>query len=169
MDHFAWQLGLRNRLFHICLMGGPSHVDSFDYKPEVARFHGNAPPESVKPESFFGSAGFMRANEWEFRRRGESGLRVSDLFPQRATVADQRTVIRSMHSDSANHAPASFLQTTCFQMNGFPAPGSWLSRGLGNLSDSLPTFIVLPSGASPQPLGWNFLWIAFKRAPSTWV
>ena len=136
------------RAIHICLMGGLSHVDSFDYKPELARFHGKAPPESVKPETFFGSAGFMRANEWEFRQRGGSGLWVSDLFPNLATVADELTVIRSMHSDSANHTPASFLQNTGFQMNGFPALGSWLSYGLGNLSDSLPTFIVLPDARS---------------------
>lgn len=90
----------------------------------------------------------MRANEWEFRQRGESGLWVSDLFPHLASVADRLTVIRSMHSESANHTPASFLQNTGFQMNGFPALGSWLSYGLGNLSDSLPTFIVLPDARS---------------------
>lgn len=136
------------RAIHICLMGGLSHVDSFDYKPELARFHGKAPPPSVKPDTFFGSAGLMRANEWEFRQRGESGLWVSELFPHLASVADELTVIRSMHSESANHTPASFLQNTGFQMNGFPALGSWLSYGLGNLSDSLPTFIVLPDARS---------------------
>ena len=136
------------RVIHICLMGGLSHVDSFDYKPELARFHGKAPPDSVKPETFFGSAGLMRANEWEFRQRGESGLWVSELFPHLASVADELTVIRSMYSESANHTPASFLQNTGFQMNGFPALGSWLSYGLGNLSDSLPTFIVLPDARS---------------------
>lgn len=136
------------RAIHICLMGGLSQVDSFDYKPELARFHGKAPPASVRPDTFFGSAGFMRTNEWEFRQRGKSGLWVSELFPHLASVADELTVIRSMHSDSANHTPASFLQNTGFQMNGFPALGSWLSYGLGNLSDSLPTFIVLPDARS---------------------
>ncbi len=136
------------RAIHICLMGGLSHVDSFDYKPQLARFHGKAPPDSVKPDTFFGSAGLMRANEWEFRQRGESGLWVSDLFPHLGSVADELTVIRSMHSESANHTPASFLQNTGFQMNGFPALGSWLSYGLGNLTDSLPTFIVLPDARS---------------------
>ena len=136
------------RAIHICLMGGLSHVDSFDYKPQLARFHGKAPPDSVKPDTFFGSAGLMRANEWAFRQRGESGLWVSDLFPHLGSVADELTVIRSMHSESANHTPASFLQNTGFQTNGFPALGSWLSYGLGNLTDSLPTFIVLPDARS---------------------
>ena len=136
------------RAIHICLMGGLSQVDSFDYKPELAKFHGKAPPDSVKPDTFFGSAGLMRANEWEFKQRGESGLWVSDLFPHLAGVADELTVIRSMHSESANHTPASFLQNTGFQMNGFPSLGSWLSYGLGNESESLPTFIVLPDARS---------------------
>lgn len=136
------------RAIHICLMGGLSQVDSFDYKPELVRFHGKVPPDSVKPETFFGSAGLMRANEWAFRQRGASGLWVSDLFPHLASVADELTVIRSMHSDSANHTPATFLQNTGFPLNGFPSLGSWLSYGLGNLSDSLPTFIVLPDARS---------------------
>ena len=136
------------RAIHICLMGGLSQVDSFDYKPALARFHEKAPPDSVKPDTFFGSAGLMRANEWEFRQHGTSGLWVSDLFPHLAGVADELTVIRSMHSESANHTPASFLQNTGFQMNGFPSLGSWLSYGLGNESDSLPTFIVLPDARS---------------------
>ncbi len=136
------------RAVHICLMGGLSHVDSFDYKPPLARFHGKTMPSTVKPDTFFGSAGLMRSSEWTFRQRGESGLWVSDLFPNLATVADELTVINSMHSDSANHTPASFLQNTGFQSNGFPSLGSWLSFGLGNESDALPTFVVLPDARS---------------------
>ena len=149
------------RVIHICLIGGLSQVDSFDYKPELAKFLGKTMPDTVKPDTFFGSAGLMRSNEWTFRQRGNSGLWVSDLFPHLATIADELTVINSMHSDSANHAPAMFLQNTGFQMNGFPSLGSWLSYGLGNESESLPTFIVLPdarslpnSGATNWSSGW---------------
>jgi len=136
------------RVIHICLMGGLSQVDSFDYKPELQKFHGKTMPDRVKPDTFFGSAGLMRSHEWDFRQRGESGLWVSDLFPHLAGVADELTIINSMHSDSANHTPATFLQNSGFQMNGFPSLGSWLSYGLGNDSESLPTYLVLPDARS---------------------
>lgn len=136
------------RAIHICLMGGLSQVDSFDYKPALEKYDGRAMPDTMKPESFFGSAGLIRAHEWTFRQRGRSGLWISDLFPHLAGVADELTVIRSMHSDSANHTPASFLQNTGFASTGFPSLGSWLSYGLGNESESLPTFIVLPDARS---------------------
>ena len=136
------------RVIHICLMGGLSHLDSFDYKPTLEKLHGKSAPPSVKPDSFFGSAGLVRQNEWKFKQRGESGLWVSDLFPHIAGVADELTVIKSMQSDSANHTPASFLQNSGFATNGFPSLGSWLSYGLGNESEDLPTFIVLPDARS---------------------
>jgi hypothetical protein len=136
------------RVIHICLMGGLSQVDSFDYKPTLEKFHGKTMPDTVKPDTFFGSAGLMRQHEWKFKQRGESGLWVSDLFPHIAGVADDLTVIKSMQSDSANHTPASFLQNTGFATNGFPSLGSWLSYGLGNESEDLPTFIVLPDARS---------------------
>jgi hypothetical protein len=136
------------RVIHICLMGGLSQVDSFDYKPVLQKFHGKTMPDRVKPDTFFGSAGLMRSHEWDFRQRGESGLWVSDLFPHLAGVADELTIINSMHSDSANHTPATFLQNSGFQMNGFPSLGSWLSYGLGNDSESLPTYLVLPDARS---------------------
>lgn len=136
------------RVIHICLMGGLSQVDSFDYKPMLEKFHGKTMPDTVKPDTFFGSAGLMRQHEWKFKQRGESGLWVSDLFPHIGDVADELTVIKSMQSDSANHTPASFLQNSGFAVNGFPSLGSWLSYGLGNESEDLPTFIVLPDARS---------------------
>ena len=136
------------RVVHICLIGGLSQVDSFDYKHELDALHGKKIPAIVKPDTFFGSLGLMRKSEWTFRRRGESGLWISDLFPHLASVADDLTVINSMHSETANHTPAMFLQNSGFQSNGFPSLGSWLSYGLGNESESLPTFVVLPDARS---------------------
>lgn len=136
------------RVIHICLMGGLSQVDSFDYKPMLAKLHGKSMPPSMKPSTFFGSAGLIRGNEWKFQQHGESGMWISTLFPHLARVADELTVINSMTSESANHTPASFIQNSGFQSNGFPSLGSWLSYGLGNISDSLPTFIVLPDARS---------------------
>jgi len=135
-------------VIHFCLPGGYSQVDSFDYKPQLERLHGGPIPGDAKPETFFGSAGLLCRPHWKFQRRGESGLWVSDLFPHLARVADRLTMIRSMVADSANHTPATFQQLSGFQANGFPCLGSWLSYGLGNESDELPTFVVLPDGRS---------------------
>lgn len=136
------------RVVHVCLIGGFSQVDSFDYKPQLEKLHGKSIPGDAKPDTFFGSAGLLAKSYWKFRQRGESGLWISDLFPHLASVADHLTIINSMVSDTANHTPAMFQQLTGFQSNGFPSLGSWLSYGLGNESDSLPTFVVLPDARS---------------------
>jgi hypothetical protein len=134
------------RAVQICLVGGMSHLDSFDYKPALETHHGKPLKTTEQPDIFFGQVGLLRKSDWAFRQRGESGLWVSDLFPHIAEVADELTVVRSMVSDSANHTPALFFANSGFQFNGFPSLGSWLSYGLGNESDSLPTFVVLPDG-----------------------
>ncbi len=132
------------RAIQVCLIGGLSHLDSFDYKPQLARYHGKPLGSEEKPDIFFGKVGLLRQNDWAFRQRGESGLWVSDLFPHLADQADQLTVIRSMVSDSANHTPALFVANSGFQFNGYPSMGSWLSYGLGSETDDLPTYVVLP-------------------------
>lgn len=134
------------RAIQITLVGGLSHVDSFDHKPELARRHGKSLKTDSKPDLFFGQVGLLRQPDWEFKPRGRSGLWVSDLFPHLASVADELTVIRSMTADSANHTPALFVQNSGFQFNGYPALGSWLSYGLGSVADDLPAFVVLPDG-----------------------
>lgn len=153
LPHFAPKA---KRAINICLVGGLSQVDSFDYKPALERFHGKVPP-GKRPDVFFGQVGRVRKNDWNFQRRGRSGLWISDLFPHLAGVADELTVIRSMHSETGNHTPALFLSNSGFQVNGFPALGSWLSYGLGNLSNSLPAFVVMPD-ARGAPSGGASSW-----------
>ena len=136
------------RAIHICLIGGLSQVDSFDYKPELDRLHGKPLPGDAKPETFFGGVGLLRKSEWQFKQRGESGLWISDLFPHLGRLADELTVIRSMVAETANHMPAMFQQNSGFPTNGYPSLGSWLSYGLGNEADSLPSFVVLPDARS---------------------
>lgn len=145
------------RAVHICLVGGMSQVDSFDYKPALARLHGRSLQSSEQPDAFFGQVGLLRKPDWQFRQRGESGLWLSDLFPNIAEHADDLTVIRSMVSDSANHTPALFFANSGFQFNGFPSLGSWLSFGLGRESESLPAFVVLPDGRG-APNGGSSNW-----------
>jgi hypothetical protein len=134
------------RAIHICLVGGLSHVDSFDYKPELEKLHGKSLQTEEQPDIFFGQVGLLRKSDWKFAQRGQSGLWVSDMFPHLADVADELTVIRSLYSESANHTPALFFANSGFQFNGFPSLGSWLSYGLGNTADELPTYVVLPDG-----------------------
>ncbi len=132
------------RAIHICLIGGMSHLDSFDYKPDLEKLHGKSLATNEKPDIFFGKVGLLRKSDWAFKQRGQSGLQLSELFPHIAEQADDLTVVRSMVSDSANHTPALFVANSGFQSNGFPSVGSWLSFGLGSESDSLPTYVVLP-------------------------
>jgi hypothetical protein len=145
------------RVIHVCLMGGLSHLDSFDYKPELAKFHGKELQYTERPATFFNKIGLIRKNDWAFKQRGESGLWVSDLFPHLAAVADDLTVIRSMVADSANHTPATFQQNTGFQLNGFPVMGSWISYGLGVETEDLPAYVVLPDSRG-YPAGGTMNW-----------
>ena len=132
------------RAIQICLVGGMSHVDSYDYKPELTKKQGKTLGAKEKPDIFFGKVGLLRGSDWEFKQRGESGLWISEMFPHVAKMADELTLIRSMVSDSANHTPALFVSNSGFQANGFPSLGSWLSYGLGSESEALPSFVVLP-------------------------
>src|SRR5262245_8056543 len=134
------------RVVQVCLVGGLSHVDSFDHKPELTEHHGEKLKTDTKPDVFFNQVGLLRKPDWEFKQRGRSGLWVSELFPHIASVADDLTVINSMTADSANHTPALFVLNSGFQFNGYPALGSWLSYGLGSEADDLPAFVVLPDG-----------------------
>lgn len=145
------------RVIHLYMCGGLSHLDSFDYKPLLEKYHGKPLPSEEKPETFFGQIGLLRKNDWEFKRRGESGLWVSELFPHLATVADELTVINSMVADSANHTPATFQANTGFRLNGFPVLGSWLSYGMGCETEDLPAYIVLPDPRG-LPAGSTINW-----------
>jgi hypothetical protein len=130
------------RAIHICCCGGYSQLDTFDYKPELVRRHGQSLGETT--ETFFGRIGLLRQNDFAFAQHGQSGLWISELFPSLARLADQLTVIRSMVADSANHTPATMQENSGFRINGFPSMGSWLSYGLGCETDELPAYVVLP-------------------------
>jgi hypothetical protein len=145
------------RVVHITLIGGLSHLDSFDYKPKLAKLHGRKLDTTETPDTFFGQFGLLRQPDWKFKPRGKSGLMVSDLFPHIAEHADDLTVIRSMTADSANHTPALYLGNSGFQFSGFPSVGSWASYGLGCETDELPAYVVLPDPRG-QPNGGASIW-----------
>jgi len=147
-------------VIHIFLGGGLSHIDSFDYKPELEQYHGQDLPESFgKADVFFGKVGRLHQAHYKFARRGQSGLWVSELFPHLAQLADELTVINSMVAETANHIPGIFQANTGFRQMGFPAMGAWLSYGLGSVNENLPSFVVLPDARGiPNAAGGTFNW-----------
>ncbi|HTI51863.1 MAG TPA: DUF1501 domain-containing protein [Planctomycetaceae bacterium] len=152
--HFAAKA---KRAIHIFLCGGLSHVDSFDYKPTLETLHGKSLSADERPDVFFGQVGLLRKPDWEFKQRGQSGLWVSELFPHLAEAADELTVIHSMFAETSNHTPATFQANTGFRLNGFPTLGAWLSFGLGNETEDLPTYVVIPDPRG-QPAGGSINW-----------
>jgi hypothetical protein len=132
------------RVVQIFCAGGVSHIDTFDHKPELAKHHGEELTGKGKIDTFFGQPGRLMKSPFAFRRRGHSGLWVSDLLPHLAGCVDDMTFIYSMVAKTSNHTPATFQMNTGFTMNGFPCLGAWLSYGLGTDNENLPAFVVLP-------------------------
>lgn len=149
------------RVIQIVLTGGFSQVDSFDYKPELPALHGKTLNEGLgreeTPDVFFGKVGRLRQSDFKFAQHGESGLWISELFPNLAKVADELTVINSMFAETSNHTPATFQENTGFRLNGFPVIGSWASYGLGSETRDLPSYVVLPDSRS-LPAGGSINW-----------
>jgi hypothetical protein len=145
------------RAIQIFLQGGLSQVDSFDYKPELEKLHGQPVPGDQKPQAFMGKVGLLHRPHFAFQQRGQNGLWVSDVFPHIAGVADELTVIKSMWAGTGNHTPATYEANSGFRTLGFPAAGTWISYGLGCEVDNLPTFVVLPDSRS-LPTGASTNW-----------
>jgi hypothetical protein len=139
----------RNVVF-LYMDGGPSQVDTFDHKPLLEKFHGRDPHSVFKVEpTQFNNVGRVMASPWKFRRRGQSGLWVSDLLPHLAECADELCFIRSMTSKFPEHTSANYFLHTGSGFQGRPSMGAWLSYGLGSENRDLPGFVVLNGGLIP--------------------
>lgn len=134
------------------MSGGVSHVDSFDPKPRLEREAGRPMPMKVE-RTQFNQNGTIRPSYWKFRRYGESGLAVSDLFPRIGECADDLAVIRSMTAPFSEHAQGNYFMHTGFPFLGHPSAGAWSTYGLGRAANDLPGFVVLRSGGSGVPHG----------------
>ncbi len=145
------------RVIQIFCMGGVSHLDTFDYKPELVRSDGKAMTNKGKVDTFFGQPGNLMKSPFAFKKRGKSGLWVSELLPHLAECVDDMTFLYSMTSKSSNHTPATFFMNSGFTMNGYPCLGAWLSYGLGTENQNLPTFVVLPDPRG-LPAGGSINW-----------
>ncbi|MEZ6032138.1 MAG: DUF1501 domain-containing protein [Planctomycetaceae bacterium] len=137
------------RVIFLCMQGGPSHVDTFDYKPQLAK-------DAGKGGKYGGSC--LMASPWEFRQHGKSGLWISDLFPELSKHADELCLIRSMHCDQPTHPRAMTQMHTGNAQFVRPSLGAWTLYGLGTENDSMPGFVALnPPAASAQNFGSAFL------------
>ncbi|SIO22949.1 Protein of unknown function [Singulisphaera sp. GP187] len=137
------------RVIHLCMAGGPSQFESFDYKPELKRLDGKPFPESFTKgqqlAQLQNAALTARGSFVDFRKYGQSGQEVSDLFPNIARVADDICIVRSMQTEQINHDPAHAFMNSGSIIKGRPSMGSWLLYGLGSEAEDLPGFIVLTS------------------------
>ena len=130
------------RVIFLFLQGGPSQVDTFDYKPLLARDHGKPLP-FAKPRVQFAETGNLLASPWKFRQYGESGAWVSDLFPNVAQVVDDCCFIKSLHGSNPAHGGALLKIHTGSDTFIRPSMGAWASYGLGTENDNLPAFITI--------------------------
>lgn len=148
------------RVIWLFMHGGPSHVDLLDPKPVLTKFSGQPLPDS------FGNVMTRRnvrknpllAPVRRFRRRGKSGLEISDFLPHTARHADDLCVIRSMHGDSVNHPQSVYQMNTGSILMGSPSVGSWVAYGLGTENENMPAFVVLPDpggGLKGGPPAWG--------------
>jgi Protein of unknown function (DUF1501) len=140
------------RVIHLCLAGGPSHLETFDWKPELARLDGKPFPASFTAGQQLAQLQntplVARGPQVGFSRRGQSGLEISDCFPHLGTVADDLCVIRSMRTEQINHDPAHAFMNSGSIIKGRPSMGSWLLYGLGAETSDLPGFVVMASASS---------------------
>lgn len=138
--------GRAKRVIHIFLNGGASHVDTFDPKPALDRWHGKEIPVHFATERKTGAA---YRSPFQFRKYGESGMEISELFEHTAQHADDLCVVRSMHADVPNHEPSLLLMNCGEARLPRPSMGSWVTYGLGTENQNLPGFIAMCPGGYP--------------------
>ncbi len=148
-DRYHLKPRAKNVIF-LYMDGGPSQVDTFDPKPLLTKFHGRNPGElfEVAPTQF-NNNGTVLGSPWAFHKYGESGIEVSDLFPNVAKHVDRLAIIRSMTSNFPEHTSANYFLHTGHGLQGRPSMGAWVTYGLGSECDDLPGFIILNGGLTP--------------------
>lgn len=147
------------RVIHLYQAGGPSHLETFDHKPKLGAMHGQQMPESYTTGQQIAQLQGQKLNcfgpQYAFRKFGQSGQEMTELFPHIGSVADEICIIRSMHTEQINHDPAHTFMNTGSIIAGRPSMGSWLLYGLGTDTENLPGFVVLTSagkGGQMQPI-----------------
>jgi hypothetical protein len=142
--------GKAKNVIYLFMAGAPSHLELFDNKPQLAKYDGTLPPADLLEgyrAAFINPNSKLLGPKFKFAKYGQSGAELSEILPNMATVADDIAIVKSMHTDAFNHAPAQILMHTGSQQFGRPSVGAWTLYGLGSESQNLPGFVVFSSGA----------------------
>ena len=153
--HFTPQA---TRILHIFCSGACSHLDTWDYKPELIKWHGHPLPGMDKLVTFQGENGNLTRSPYEFKPRGRTGKYISNLVPQLAELVDDMCFVHSMTAKASSHGPGESQMNTGFTLEGFPSAGAWVSYALGSENQDLPAYVAIPDPRGiPQigPLNWG--------------
>jgi hypothetical protein len=148
--HFA---GKAKRVIYLFMAGAPSQLDLFDNKPSLVKYDGQPiPAEIVKNQryAFIQRDAALMASRFQFARHGQSGAELSEMLPHLASVVDDIALIKTVHTNQFNHAPAQIFMNTGSPLQGRPSMGAWVTYGLGVETSDLPGFVVLSSGDGAQ-------------------
>lgn len=155
--HFAPKA---KHVIYLFMAGAPSHLDLFDYKPELAKWDGKLPPSDLLKgyrAAFINPNSTLLGPKFKFAKYGNCGAELSELLPYLSEVVDDIAIIKSMNTDAFNHAPGQILMNTGSQQFGRPSMGAWATYGLGSETQNLPAFVVFSSGAK-GPSGGSSNW-----------
>jgi len=141
------------QVLQIFCPGAASHVDLWDYKPALWKYHGKPLPGDPGTPSFQGKNGNVMASPWAFAPAGSSGKMISSMLPHMAQHVDDIAFVHSMTSRTNTHGPGCIFMNSCFTREGFPSAGSWVSYGLGSLNDNLPTYVAIQDVRGEPPNG----------------
>ncbi|MEW6306004.1 MAG: DUF1501 domain-containing protein [Verrucomicrobiota bacterium] len=136
-------------IIYLHMVGAPSHLDLFDFKPELAKYDGKpCPEEFIKGKRFAFLRGHpnIAATKFQFQKQGQSAHELSELLPNLASIADDIAIVKSLHTEEFNHAPAQLFLHTGFGRLGRPSLGAWVTYGLGSENQDLPAYVVMLSG-----------------------
>ena len=138
------------RVIYLFMAGAPSHLELFDNKPELVKWDGKLPPAELLQgyrAAFINPNATLLGPKFKFSRHGQSGAEMSEVLPHLGTVADDLAIVKSMHTDAFNHAPAQIMMNTGSQQFGRPSFGAWTTYGLGSESSELPAYVVFSTGS----------------------
>src|SRR5438034_6882889 len=147
-------------IIFLFMAGAPSHLELFDFKPQLAKFDGTLPPADLLKgyrAAFINPSSKLLGPKFKFARHGQCGAELSELLPHLARVVDDIAIVKSLVTDAFNHAPGQILMNTGSQQFGRPSMGAWVTYGLGSESQDLPAFVVFSSGQK-GPSGGNSCW-----------
>src|ERR1017187_200284 len=137
------------RVIFLFMAGAPSHLELFDYKPQLVKFNATLPPPELLKgykTAFINPNSRLMGPKFKFAKYGQSGIELSELLPHLSKVVDDITVVKSLVTDAFNHAPGQLLMNTGTMQFGRPSMGAWVIYGLGSEDKDLPAFVVFSSG-----------------------